>query len=211
MAASVLLKADRTTAVSQLIHLAEQKPESAWLAGVMDAFDDTDSEIERAEAFCARKLVAHPRVDGKELLDALSVLLCFEGEPAAHSVAEAARARSELSFGQRRELVCRLAAVGQLDLARSLWAYLLKWRSYTINNNVGLVEDFLNAGVEQWAAERMRELIDDPATAPLRVQRLRQMLAWLTTACAQPARVDIRNPPPSQQAEKPELSNSRNP
>ncbi|MGH3773005.1 MAG: hypothetical protein ACRDRW_16700 [Pseudonocardiaceae bacterium] len=46
-------------------------------------------------------------------------------------------------------------------------------------------DDFLNAGVEQWAAERIRELLDDTVTAPLRVQRLRQMLAWLTAAPGQ--------------------------
>lgn len=33
------------------------------------------------------------------------------------------------------------------------------------------------------AAERIQELIDDPATAPLRVQRLHQMRAWLTVGC----------------------------
>ncbi len=98
----------------------------------------------------------------------------------AQSVAEATRTCPELSFYQRRQLVRKLAAVGQMDLARSVWAHLLKWQGYAINDDVGLVEDFLNAGVEQWAAERMRELIDDPATAPLRMQRLRQMLAWLT-------------------------------
>jgi hypothetical protein len=70
-----------------------------------------------------------------------------------------------------------------LDLARSVWAYLLEWQRNTINDDVGLIEDFLNAGVEQWAAERIRELIDDPTTAPLRVQRLRQMLVWLTAGC----------------------------
>ncbi|MGH3935938.1 MAG: hypothetical protein ACRDS1_13330 [Pseudonocardiaceae bacterium] len=96
---------------------------------------------------------------------------------------EAVRTRPELSFDQRRELICALAAVGQLDLARSAWAYLLEWQGYTVEDDVGLVDDFLNAGVEQWATKQMQELIDDPATAPLRVQRLRQMLAWLTAGC----------------------------
>lgn len=182
-AASVLLKGDRAAAVSQLIHLGEQNPGSAWLVGVMEALDPTDLEVERACAFCARELVAHPRIDGKALRDALHALLYLEGELAAQSVAEAVRTRPELSFDQCRELVCVLAAVGQLDLARSVWAHLLEWQGYTVKDDVSLVDDFLNAGVEQWAAERMQELIDDPATAPLRVQRLRQMLAWLTAGC----------------------------
>jgi hypothetical protein len=187
-AASVLLKVDRATAVSQLVLWGEQHPASAWLAGVMDALDDIDLEVERAQVFFARRLVTHPRVDGKELSDALSVLLCVESESAARSVAEATRTCPELSFYQRRYLVRRLAAVGQLDLARSVWVQLLTWQGYSDGDDVGLVEDFLNAGVEQWAAERMRELIDDPATAPLRVQRLRQMLAWLMagpSSCAE--------------------------
>ncbi|MEO7196814.1 MAG: hypothetical protein ABIZ05_18655 [Pseudonocardiaceae bacterium] len=146
-AASVLLKVDRATAVSQLVHWAEQNPQSDWLAGVMDALDDTDQEVERAQAFCARRLVAHHRVDGKELRDALTVLLCCEGESAALAVSEAARTRPELSFDQRRELVCGLAALGQLDLAQSVWAHLLEWQGYSDGDDVGLVEDFLNAGV----------------------------------------------------------------
>jgi hypothetical protein len=101
-------------------------------------------------------------------------------------VAEAARVRPELSFNQRRQLACALAAVGQLELARSVWAHLLTWQGYGDWEDVGLVDDVLNAGVEQWAADRIRDLIDDPATAPLRVQRLRQMLAWLTAACGEP-------------------------
>jgi hypothetical protein len=197
-AASVLLKADRGPAVAQLLRSAEQNRESSWLAGVMDAFNDTDPEVERAEAFCAQEIVTHPRVGGEELRDALSVLLSFEGESAADSVAEAARTRPELNFIQRSQLACRLAAVGQLELARSVWAYLLKWRSYSAQRDVGLIKDFLNAGVEQWAADRIRELIDDPATAPLRMQRLQQMLAWLTAACGQSAQVDVRNLFPSQ-------------
>ncbi len=175
-AASVLLKADRAAAVSQLVRWGEQNPKSAWLAGVMDALDDPDLEVERAEAFCVRELLVHPRIDGEELRDALRNLLCLEGESGAQSVAEATRTRPELSFDQRRQLVCALAAVGQLDLARSAWSHLLEWQGYTVKDDVGLVDDFLNAGVEQWAAERMQELIDDPATAPLRVQRLWQML-----------------------------------
>jgi hypothetical protein len=183
-AASVLLKADRATALSQLIHLGEQNAGSAWLAGVMDALDDPDLEVERAHAFCVRELVAYPRIDGEELYDALHNLLCFdEGESAAQSVAEAARRRPELSFYQRRGLASTLAAVGQLDLARSVWAQLLEWQGYTVSDDVGLVDDFLNAGLEKWAGERILELIDDPAIAPLRVQRLRQMLAWLTAGC----------------------------
>jgi hypothetical protein len=179
-AASVLLKADRAAAVSQLALLAEQNPESAWLAGVMEALEPTDLDVERACAFCVRGLIAHPRVDGKELRDALTALLFLEGGSAAQPVADAARIRPELNFGHRSQLVRALAAVGQLDLARSVWAYLLTWQDHTVENDVGLVEDFLNAGVEQWAAECLRELIDNPATAPLRAQRLRQMLAWLT-------------------------------
>ena len=182
-AASVLLKADRAAAVSQLVRWGDQKPESAWLAGVMDALNDPDMEVERAEAFCVRELLAHPRIDGKELRDALRNLLCLEGESAAQSVAEATRTRPELSFDQRRQLVCALAAVGQLDLARSVWSHLLEWQGYTVKDDVSLVDDLLNADVEQWAAERIQELIADPATAPLRVQRLRQMLAWLTAGC----------------------------
>ncbi|MGH3706824.1 MAG: NACHT domain-containing protein [Pseudonocardiaceae bacterium] len=189
-AASVLLKADRAAAVTQLVRWAAQNPEPAWLAGVMDAFDDTDPEVEQAEAFYAQELVAHPRVNGEELHDALGVLLCYEGESAAHSVAEAAQARHELNFDQRRQLACRLAAVGQLELARSVWAHLLTWQGYSDWQDVGLIDDILNAGVEQWAADRIRDLIDDPATAPLRVQRLRQMLAWLTAACSEPTQID---------------------
>lgn len=182
-AASVLLKADRAAAVSLLIHLGEQNLGSAWLAGVMDSFDEPDLEVERAAAFCAQKLVFHPRIDGEELCDALIALLVLEGESATQSIAEAARTRPELGFGQRREVVCALAAVGQLDLVRSVWVDMLSWQGYPASAEVGLIEDFLNAGVEQWAAERMQELIDDPATPPLRVQRLRQMLAWLTAGC----------------------------
>ncbi|MBW0009599.1 MAG: hypothetical protein JO063_05685, partial [Pseudonocardiales bacterium] len=209
-AASVLLKADQAAAVSQLVLLAEQNPQSAWLAGVIRALEPTDLEVERACTFCARQLVAHPRVDGEELSDALTALLFLEGESAAQPVADAARTRPELSFHQRRKLVRVLAAVGQLDLAQSVWAHLLAWQGCTINDDVRLVDDFLNAGVEQWAAERIRELIDDPATAPLRVRRLRQMLAWLTAAPARSARVDVRDPSPSQHVEKPGLSDSRN-
>ena len=182
-AASVLLKADRAAAVTQLIHLGEKKPGSAWLAGALDALDDTDLEGERAAKFCSRELLACPRIEGEELRDALIALLCLECESATQSVIEAVRTRPELSFDQRRELVCALAAVGQLDLARSAWAHLLEWQGYTVEDDVGLVDDLLNAGVEQWAEKRIQELIDDPATAPLRVQRLRQMLAWLTAGC----------------------------
>ncbi|MGH3975946.1 MAG: hypothetical protein ACRDS9_21835, partial [Pseudonocardiaceae bacterium] len=182
-AASVLLKADRAVAMSQLIHLGKQNPGSAWLAGVMDALEDPDLEVERAQAFCIQELVAHPRIDGEELHDALLILLSLEGESAAQSVAEAARARPELSFYHRRRLTRALAAVGQLDLACSIWGHLLEWQGYSINDDAGLVLDFLDVGVEQWAAKRMQELIDDPATAPLRVQRQRQMLAWLTAGC----------------------------
>ncbi|MGH3722470.1 MAG: NACHT domain-containing protein [Pseudonocardiaceae bacterium] len=184
-AASVLLKADQAAAVSQLVLLAKQNPQSVWLAGVIDALDDRDLETDRAAEFCARQLVAHPRVDGNDLRDALGVLLILQGESAVQSVAEATRTRPELSFGQRRQVVRALAAVGYLDLAQSVWAYLLTWQGYAINDDVGLIDDFLNAGVEQWAADRMRELIENPATAPLRVQRLRQMLAWLTAAPGQ--------------------------
>jgi hypothetical protein len=191
-AASVLLKADRAAAVSQLTHLAQQKPLSAWLAGVMEALDPTDPEIERACVICARELVACPRIDGKELRDALYILLFLEGEPLAQSVAEAARTRPELSFFQRRQVLRMLAAVGQLDLARSAWAHLLKWHGDTVESDIGLVDDFLNAGVEQWAVKRIQELIDSPATTPLRVHRLRQMLAWLTAACCRSPQVDGR-------------------
>ncbi|MGH3833234.1 MAG: hypothetical protein ACRDRS_22835, partial [Pseudonocardiaceae bacterium] len=195
-AASVLLKADQTAAISQLIILAKQNPQSIWLAGVMDALDSRDQETDSAADFCARRLVAHPRADGKELRDALSALLVLQGESAVQSVAEATQTRPELRFDQRRELVRELAALGRLDLAQSVWAHLLTWQEYGITEDVSMVEDFLNAGVEQWAAERIRELIDDPATAPLRAQRLRQMLAWLTAAPSQSARVEVRNPSP---------------
>lgn len=179
-AASVLLKVDRAAAVSQLVDWGKQDQKSEWLAGVMEAFLDADPEVEWAGVFCARKLVAHPRVDKKKLHFALECLLCLEGGLDAHSVAEAIRTRPELDFDQRRELTRLLAAVGQLDLAQSVWTCLLGWQGNTVDDDVGLIEDFLNAGVEQWAAERVRELIKDPATVPLRQQRLRQMLAWLT-------------------------------
>ncbi len=180
-AASVLLEADRAATASQLALLTEQSPKSAWLAGVMDALYGTDLEVERVRLLCARALVAHPQVDGEELRDALGVLLCLAGERAAQSVAKAVRTRPALSFNQCRQLVCALAAIGELDLARSVWGHLLEWQGYAVGDDVGLVDDFLNAGVEQWAAERMQELIDDRATAALRVQR--QMLAWLTAGC----------------------------
>ena len=179
-AASVLLRADRAVALPRLAALAEQHPPSVVLAGIMDALDDTDPDVERTRACIARQLVAHPRVDGDELRDALEVLLCLEGEPAARSLADAAGTRLELTFNQRKQLVRALAAVGQLDLAQSVWSRLLHWQEYSVTEDVDLVNDFLIAGVQQWAAERMRELIDDSATAPLRVLRLRQMLAWLT-------------------------------
>jgi hypothetical protein len=79
-AASVLLKADRAAAVSQLILLAKQNPQSAWLAGVMDALDARDLETDRAAEFCALRLIAHPRIDGEELRDALGVLLILQGD-----------------------------------------------------------------------------------------------------------------------------------
>ncbi len=167
-------------ALPRLAALAEQHPPSVVLAGIMDALDDTDPDVERTRACIARQLVAHPRVDGDELRDALEVLLCLEGEPAARSLADAAGTRLELTFNQRKQLVRALAAVGQLDLAQSVWSRLLHWQEYSVTEDVDLVNDFLIAGVQQWAAERMRELIDDSATAPLRVLRLRQMLAWLT-------------------------------
>jgi hypothetical protein len=91
--------------------------------------------------------------------------------------------RPELDFYGRRPVTCALAAVGQLDLAQTVWAHRLKLQGYTAWEDVDLVEDVANAGVEQWAAERMRELIDDPATASPRVRRLRQMLGWLTADC----------------------------
>ncbi len=182
-AASVLLKADRAAVVSRLVRWVEQNRESAWLAGVMDALDDPDLEGERVAAFCARELLARPRIEGEELSDALVVLLVLEGESATQSVAEAARVRPELGFRQRREIAGALAAVGQLDLARSVWADMLRWQGYPASAEVNLIRDFLNAGVEQWATERMQELLDGPATAPLRAQRLRQMLAWLTVGC----------------------------
>jgi hypothetical protein len=179
-AASVLLEADRVAAVSQLVLLGDQDRESTWFAGVMHALYDAGDDAERAWTFCARKLIAHPRVDGEDLLGALAVLLIVDGESAAQSVAEAARTRPELRIDQRRHFVRVLAAVGELDLARSVWAHLLGWQGYSIEDDIGLVDDLLNAGVDKWAAEQMQELIDDPATAQLRVQRLRQMLAWLT-------------------------------
>jgi len=179
-AASVLLKADRAAAISQLTFLAAQNSWPAWLAGIIDAFEPPDLDTERACASCAQQLVTHPRSDSKELCDALHVLLFIEGETVAHAVAEAAWTRPELSFYQRRQLACMLAAVGQLDLACSVWSHLLEWQGYAIVDDVGLVDDFLNAGVEQWAEERIHELIDDPTIAPMRVHRLRQMLAWLT-------------------------------
>jgi len=179
-AASVLLKADRAAAISQLTFLAAQNSWPAWLAGIIDAFEPPDLDTERACASCAQQLVTHPRSDSKELCDALHVLLFIEGETVAHAVAEAAWTRPELSFYQRRQLACMLAAVGQLGLACSVLSHLLEWQGYAIVDDVGLVDDFLNAGVEQWAEERIHELIDDPAIAPMRVHRLRQMLAWLT-------------------------------
>lgn len=169
-AASVLLKADRAVAMSRLIDLAQQNPPSAWLAGVMEALEPTDAEVERACLFCARELVIRSRIDGEELQDALIVLLCLEGEVAAKSVTEAVRMRPELSFYQRRKLVRILAAVQQLDLARSAWDHLLEWQSCTVEDDICLVDDLLNAGMEQWTAKRIHELIDNPATAPLRVQ-----------------------------------------
>ena len=61
-AASVLLKADRAAAVPQLVLLAEQNPESAWLAGVMEALDDRDLELELGlRVLRPKALVAHPR------------------------------------------------------------------------------------------------------------------------------------------------------
>jgi len=201
-AASVLLKADQAAAISQLVLLAKQNPQSTWLDGVIDALDDRDLETDRAAEFCALQLVTHPRIHDTELLDTLIVLLILQGESAAQSVAEATRTRPELTFDQRRRLVRALVALEQLDLAQSVWARLLTWQGHTINEDVRLVDDFLNAGVEQWAAERIRELIDDPATAPLRVRRLRQMLAWLTAVPGRSARVDVRDPSLSQQTGK---------
>lgn len=106
-AASVLLKADRAAAVSQLVRWGEQNPASAWLAGVMDALNGSDLEVERAAAFCIRELLAHPRIDGEELRDALHDLLCLEVESAAQSVAEAVRTRPELSLTSAGNLSAR--------------------------------------------------------------------------------------------------------
>ena len=183
MAASVLLKADRAVAVSELARWAAQTPQSAWLAGVIDALRDPDSEVERIVAFCARELLARPRIEGGEFFNALRALVLTEGESGVQCAAEAARTRPELSLGQRREIAYGLAAVAQLDLAKAVWVYLLEKQGCPVSNDVFLVQDLLHAGVEQWAAERMQELIDDPDTAPERVQRLRQMLAWLTIGC----------------------------
>lgn len=102
--ASVLLKADRAAALPRLTELAEQHLPSAVLAGTMDALDDTHPDVEQTQAYIARQLVAHPRVNGDELRDALGVLLYLDGEPAAWSLAHAAVTRPELSFDQRKQL-----------------------------------------------------------------------------------------------------------
>lgn len=146
-AASVLLKIDRAATVSQLAHWGKQDQTWEWFAGAMKELLDVDPEAEWAALFCARELVARSQVRGKELRDAFGYLLFLEGGLDARCVAEAARTRPELDFGQRRELTCLLAAVGQLDLARSVWAYLLEWQGNTVSDDVGLIEDFLNAGV----------------------------------------------------------------
>jgi hypothetical protein len=125
-------------------------------------------------------------------------------------MAEATRTHPELSFDQRKQLACILAAVGQMDLARSVWAHLLEWQGHAVESDIGLVDDFLNAGMEQWAAKQIQELIDEPATAPLRVQRLRQMLAWLTVACDRSRRVEVGNPSSFSQQERSELNTSSN-
>jgi hypothetical protein len=88
-AASVVLKIDRAAAVSQFVCWGKQNQESAWFAGVVQALFNADPEAEWAVLFCARKLVAHPRVDGKEFSDALGYLLRFEDGFDTRSVAEA--------------------------------------------------------------------------------------------------------------------------
>ena len=96
-AASVLLKADRVVAASQLIHLAQQNPTSAWLAGVMEALGPTDSDVERGCWSAPERLSPIPGSSGEELSDALIALLCLEVELAAQSMAEATRTIPELA------------------------------------------------------------------------------------------------------------------
>jgi hypothetical protein len=137
-AASVLLKADRAAAVSQLLRCAPPDPPSAWLAGVIDALrQDFSPEVERFTLFCAQTLLARPRITSSELFSALAVPLIVEGRSGAQSAAEAARTRPELSPGQRREIACGLASLAQLDLAQSVWAHLLERQDHPITDGCG--------------------------------------------------------------------------
>ncbi|HEU5475182.1 MAG TPA: hypothetical protein VFV67_31445 [Actinophytocola sp.] len=181
-AAEVLLKIDAVTGSATLSELAHGRahPHSHWFAGALDALTEHDGpEAAQLLQHIAAELTVLQQVEGEELRDALLARLIHEGAEYARTVATAALERTELSFDERKELARALAACGELDLAKTVWAGLLSLQEYSLDDDITLMDDLLCAGVGEWAAGQVCTLIDSPTTAPLRRMRLRQMSAWL--------------------------------
>ncbi|MFT7834772.1 hypothetical protein Q5530_01310 [Saccharothrix sp. BKS2] len=176
-AAQVLLKADPEAAAALLAESASEGTRlgTDYLAGILDALDPDKPE---AAIAVAADLIEHPKVTGTNLQKAFLVRFTHgDGEGAAMLVDQVLW--PELSFEDSRALVRALAASGERDLATAAWSRLLTTQENSFDEEIGLVVDLKCAGVAKWAAERMRALIADPATAPRRRLRLRQMLALL--------------------------------
>ncbi|GAA1290701.1 hypothetical protein [Saccharothrix xinjiangensis] len=177
MAVQILSKINPEATVAMVAGLAAGKPAPHVdaLAGMLDALDP-DSPAAAVDV--ATALAAHPRVTGEQLKQALLVRLTHGDSACATTLVDLVL-RPELSSVDRRVLVRALAASGETDLAMEAWGRLLTVQEHAFSNEVGLVSDLQCAGVAEWGAERMRTLIDDPATAPRRRLRLRQMVALL--------------------------------
>ncbi|QFZ21776.1 NACHT domain-containing protein [Saccharothrix syringae] len=174
-AARLLLKIDPETAAVALTDVAAGRPHppKELLVGVLDALDP---DHPAAATGVAALLADHPEVSGAELQKAL--LVRFTHGDSAAALVDAILS-PQLSITDSRVLARALAASGELDFAMQAWSRLLTIQEYSFSDDLGLIVDLQCAGVGEWAAGRMRALIADPATAPRRRLRLRQMVAAL--------------------------------
>ncbi|MFE2226221.1 NACHT domain-containing protein [Streptomyces kronopolitis] len=201
-AASVLLKVEGHDASGRLERIWGETSgldiNSAWLHGVLTAFEEEASLIDAVVSCFARELIGLRSAESEDIILALGAIGEIEGRRMIPYILETGKVHPTLSWTDRCDIARGLAALGERASALDLWRHVISLPYPPQHVELRLLMDLQAAEATKEAAGWMRELIADPNTYPPRRLRLRQLLAWLAAAEPQSAE-DPPGPVPTAQ------------
>ncbi|MFC4008438.1 NACHT domain-containing protein [Nonomuraea purpurea] len=183
IAANVLIKIDRKRTIGLLTAQFAKTGMSSWGAGVLDALrTDGQPDLDELRLRIADHVLGLTDAEGSHVQRALIEILILRGRDRFDAVVEHVCHYPILTGEQLCELAKALAAIGEAEMATTIWRYVLSVRGRGSDGfGIELLEDIGQALTFTVAKQLVEEQLAGEPT-PHQRRRLERMLAWLATS-----------------------------